>query len=197
MTQQQLASIREKAISFGVGARATSTALVLDESMGPSAWRQVLGRILKLSDSSAWWIGDALVHGEWRYGEKYRETLETLELDYDRARDYAYVAGNVPASVRLKELTFYHHRVVAKLVPADQARWLAQARDEGWSVRRLRDELEAELLEPAGRPAVLEQLRFTIDPGRLERYTAAAERVDASVQDWALAVLDLAAEGVT
>lgn len=193
MSSSQLTSIREKAISFGVGARATSTALTLDENMSPGAWRQVLGRILKLSDSSAWWIGDALVHGEWRYGEKYREALETLEVDYDRARDYAYVAGNVPASVRLKDLSFYHHRVVAKLVPADQARWLTKAREDGWSVRKLRDELEAELLEPAGRPAVLEQLRFTIDPDRLERYTAAAERVESSVQDWAIAVLDIAA----
>jgi hypothetical protein len=181
-----------KAISFGAGARATTTALVLDEGLGQGAWRTILGRVLRLSDSSAWWIGDALAYGEWRYGEKYREVLEALELNYDRARDYAYVAGNVPPAVRVAELSFYHHRAVAKLVPREQEIWLARARDEGWSVKQLREQL-AEQPEPAGHPAVLEQIRFTIDPDRLQRYTAAAERVDATVQDWALAVLDVAA----
>lgn len=186
------APARGKAVSFGAGARATTTALVLDEGLDQGAWRTILGRILRLSDSSAWWIGDALAYGEWRYGEKYRDVLEALELNYDRARDYAYVAGNVPPAVRLAELSFYHHRAVAKLVPSEQETWLARARDEGWSVKQLREQLAREP-EPAGRPAVLEQLRFTIDPDRLERYTAAAERVDSSMQDWAIAVLDVAA----
>lgn len=187
------APTREKAVSFGAGARATTTALVLDEDLGHGAWRQILGRILRLSDSSAWWIGDALAYGEWRYGEKYREVLDALELNYDRARDYAYVSGNVPPAVRRADLSWSHHRAVAKLVPSDQEAWLARAADEGWSKRELVDALDPGLPPPA--PSVLEQVRVTVDVDRLERYTAAAARVEASLQDWMIAVLDVAAAG--
>lgn len=185
----------EKAVSFGAGARATSTSLILDESLGPGAWRSILSRILKLSDSSAWWVGDALVHGEWRYGEKYRAVLDELELSYDRARSYAYVAGNVPAAVRRTDLSWSHHRAVAALVPKEQERWLAKAAADELSVKELVDAIAEAAGEPATRVAVLEQLRFTIDPDRLQRYTTAAERVESTLQDWAIAVLDVAAAG--
>lgn len=187
-----LAPAAGKAISFGAGARATNTELVLDEGLGEGAWRSILSRILRLSDSSAWWIGDALAYGEWRYGEKYRAAIASLELNYDRARDYAYVSGNVPAAVRRADLSWTHHRAVARLIPDDQETWLARAVTEGWSTRELLDALSSKD-ETAERTAVLEQLRFTVDPARLERYTVAASRVDSSVQDWAIAVLDVAA----
>lgn len=191
-----IAPAKEKAISFGAGARATTTALVLDENLGHGAWRQVLSRILKLSDSSAWWIGDALAYGEWRYGEKYREVLDALELNYDRARDYAYVAGNVPPAVRRADLSWRHHRAVAKLVPSEQETWLKQAIAEGWSYRELLEAIDAPP-EIAARAATLEQLRFTVDPDRLQRYTVAAERVDSNLQEWAIAVLDVAAAEIS
>jgi hypothetical protein len=131
------------------------------------------------------------------YGERYRFVLDELEVSYDRVKDYAYAASNVPVAIRRADLSWNHHRVVAKLVPAEQEIWLARAADERWSYRELRDHIAEELALPAANDhQVLEQVRFTVAPDRLERWQAAAERAHAdTITDWAIAVLDVAAEG--
>jgi hypothetical protein len=186
---------RSETLTLGPGCKATRTGLQISEALDVDAWEQLLGRVVAFSDSSAWWIGDVLAYGEWKYGEKYRAILADLELEYDRARDYAYVAGNVPCTIRRDDLSFTHHRIVAKLAPVDQEDWLARATENGWTKRELQEAIESAAtpaLEAAHR--TLEQIRFTIAPERLERYqTAAQEAQAASVAEWALTVLDQAA----
>lgn len=179
-------------LTLGPGCRATRTALQIPDGLDVEAWEEMLGRVVALSESSAWWIGDVLAYGEWKYGEKYQTVLARLELEYDRARNYAYVAGNVPAAIRRHDLSWSHHRLVAKLAPLDQERWLTRAAEEGWSFRELHDALG----EDSGgiTRATLEQVRFTIAPERLQRYQAAADAAHAgSFAEWALGVLDQAA----
>jgi hypothetical protein len=122
--------------------------------------------------------------------------LERLGREYGEVRDLAYVAGNVPPAIRDPELSFSHHRVVAKLLPKDQEIWLKRARTRGWSVHELREQLRDVPQLSGGRepPAsVLEQLRFTAPTERVERWRAAADRADLTFEDWMAAVLDVAA----
>src|SRR4051812_44344403 len=90
-------------------------------------WRRVGRGLLGVREASAWWIGDWLVYGEWRYRDKYRTVVDQLGMHYDRLRDYAYIAGNVGPGIRRADVPFTHHRLVAKLAPVDQRRWLEQA----------------------------------------------------------------------
>jgi hypothetical protein len=190
--------------TFGRGTTASPTALKLATGLTFDDWRRVVAQVLGMGTAAAWWIGDALSHGEWHYGTKYREVLAELEIEYDRIRDYVYVSGNVPPAVRRADLTWKHHRVVAKLVPKEQEQWLEQAAQEGWTYRHLVEQIAAAAAkaldqeeggETAARAAVveLEQLRFTVPTDRVAHWRMAAERVDSTLEDWAAAVLDVAA----
>src|SRR4051812_9106304 len=88
--------------------------LRLRGEVGVAEWAAVGRRLLGVADASAWWLGDWLVFGEFSYGEKYKTVIAALNLKYDRLRDYAYVAGSVPREIRRADLTFSHHRLVAK-----------------------------------------------------------------------------------
>ena len=62
--------------------------------------------------------------------------------------NFAYVARNVPRSVRHELLSFEHHRAVARLDQSDQRQWIATTLAENeagrrMSVRRLRRSIEA------------------------------------------------------
>lgn len=171
---------------------ATRLGLVIPKGLAYAEWQHALEQIVAIGDASAWMLGDILAYCEWNYGDKYRAIVDELEVAYHSARDYAYVAGNVPAAVRRPDLSWAHHRVVAKLVPAEQEIWLARAVDERWTFRELRDAIAEERgLPAASNHEVLEQLRFVVPPERLQLWQAAAERAHAgTVTDWATAILD-------
>jgi hypothetical protein len=44
---------------------------------------------------------------------------------------YGVVARKVKPWIRIQGLDFAHHRLVAKMDPAEQQRWLAEARESG------------------------------------------------------------------
>ena len=187
---------RDRRFSFGSGTVATDVSLRMAESLSFEQWEEIGRRLVPFGDAARWWIGDWLSKGEWRYGERARAVAEVLGRKYAEVRDWAYVAEHVPEPVRRppQELSFTHHRLVAKLVPAEQERWLARAVEEDWSKRELQEALVRELA-PAreSHAGVLEQLRITVDEERLARYQAAAERVGTGVNEWAVAVLDVEA----
>lgn len=178
-------------ITLGHGAVGTSLALHLPDELSFEDWEEIGRRLISIEDASAWWIGDWGAKGKWRYGEKYRTIMEATELAYNDVRDLAYVAGNVPEEIRRSDLSFGHHRTVAKLIPAEQAAWLAKAAEEHWTRQQLRDAIAGKT-ESAGQPAVLEQpfRGLTVDPERLARWNLAAARIGCPLNDWAIAVLD-------
>jgi hypothetical protein len=179
--------------TFGPGVVANVSGLRLPEEIDFEQWETVLRNVLLIADASPFWVGDVLAHGEWRYGEKYRAVLEQLDLKYDRARDWAYVSGNVPEAVRrMPELSWSHHRAVAKLIPSEQEHWLERAASEGWSFRQLSEQLQSERpkLEPG--PAE-QQVRWTLPSDRFGAWQRAAENAGVSVFEWAAGILDEAA----
>lgn len=173
----------------------TPLGLQLVDGISFEEWERVGEWLLGVADTLPWLIGDWLANGEWRYGTKYKVALERLELEYDRVRDWAYVAGNVPLAVRRRELSWKHHRHVAKLVPKEQEVWLQRALDGGWTHLDLAEQLKRELA-PASQTSDapdLEQLRLTFEAWRVARWQAAAQLEDADVVEWLAGLADEAA----
>ena len=105
-------------------------------------------------------LGDWLVYGEDRFekqlalpgfeedvaacrrlsAERYEEAHAATGIDRVILKNYAYVSRRVPLSLRNDFLSWEHHRVVAKLKPDDQKRWLevASTKDNKLSSWRLR-----------------------------------------------------------
>jgi hypothetical protein len=181
--------------TFGV--RVTAVGAFLPDTLSFEEWLSIGRRLIRAREASAWWIGDWLAYGEWRYGTKYRTVLDRLELSYDRARDYAYVAGNIAPKLRRPDLSFRHHRVVAKLPPGEQREWLARAALAHWTTREFIAALagSAESAPGAEEPedttdAKPAELRLSIGRTQLEGWRRAAAARGLELREWAIVMLD-------
>ncbi len=116
--------------------------LTIDSGISFEHW-DLIGKTLKLIGGSIqFWLGDWLNHGELVYGEMYAQALETTDYEYQTLKDAKWVAGKIELSLRNDNLTFNHHKEVAKLSPEQQEHWLDTAEAEGWSVRELRKAIQ-------------------------------------------------------
>ena len=121
-------------------------------------WSALAGQIGGALRSMAFVLGDWLVYGEEHFekqlllpgfeasacrrisAERYDHAHTATGLDRVILKNYAYVSRRVPLSLRNDILSWEHHRVVAKLQPEDQKRWLgvAATEEDKLSSRRLR-----------------------------------------------------------
>jgi hypothetical protein len=111
-------------------------------------WEEVGEWLKKVDGALQWWIGDWLRIGEGEFGEKYAQAVDATGWEIKTVQQYQWVCERVAFERRIPGLSFFHHREVADLEPAEQTEWLEKAsRGDGdgqrWSVARLRDELNA------------------------------------------------------
>jgi len=122
--------------------------LTIQDNITIDEWKE-LGQSLKQVEGSVqFWIGD------WaRYGDKsgftgkytdpkvYDELEEITGLERQTIKDYNWVSDKVDSSLRKDDLSFNHHKEVAKLPEQKQIEFLQKACDEKLSVRDLREEI--------------------------------------------------------
>lgn len=179
--------------------RARRTGLCLPARLSFAAWRRIGEHLLLVSDSSGWWLGDWLVYGEGRFGDRYKQAIAKTSLDYQTLRNYAWVARRFDVSRRRDTLSFQHHVEVAALPPEQQRMWLDRAETFGWSRNRLRRELRASRTlrdsatpaDTATKPVVI--LQIGVDQEQQQRWQQAAVRVNRRLEDWVAQVIDDAA----
>ena len=191
---------RRRLLSLVPGTVLTRVGLKIAEGLSEEEWERLVRLAFTLGNAFFFAIGDALYYGKHRHALRYRALMEEYELEFDRVREWVYVAGNVPEAIRREELYFRHHRAVAKLIPSKQERWLALAVERGWTTRELIAaiaEAEAASDDDAGagaeRSAPLEQVRWTFPRERVERWREAAERSGVTFSEWVATALDEAA----
>lgn len=181
------------AIALAHGARGTTLGLEIPEGLSYEEWRRVGEGVLRMDSAGAWWVGDWLFYGEFKYGEKYRAALLLTGLDEKTLRNQAYVAGKIEMSRRRDTLSFSHHAEIAGLRPAEQDAWLDLAESEGLSRNSLR-ELIRGAEGTTERPEALPTLALRGLEERIERWREAAEAAGLDVKEWAALTLDSAAE---
>lgn len=122
------------------------------ERIRPLAERLTIGGevITRYGNSMMWRVGDVLVYGERMkdngvegYATEYDQYMDGELFGYspDTARKCLLLASAIPPAERVKGLTFSHHEVVYKKVPAERKRWLNKALAGGWSVQMLREQV--------------------------------------------------------
>jgi hypothetical protein len=104
-------------------------------------WLAMGRQLAALHTSSAWCLGDWLIHGEDSYSGRYRDAVERTSLDYHTLRNYAWVARRFTLSRRQDALSFAHHAEVAGLSVPEQDFWLRKAGEFSWSRNHLRREV--------------------------------------------------------
>lgn len=116
----------------------------LAADLGLPAWSEAGRRLGTIGRGVGWWIGDWLLYGNRRFGERYTRARRITGYDVQTLMNMAYIASRFEPSRRREQLSFSHHAELAPLAPADQERWLSHAEAERLSVRCLREELRRE-----------------------------------------------------
>lgn len=198
MGKAPLAATAHQATALSLDDRTLTrrTGLTVPSTFSLHEWKRLGRQLFLISDSSCWWLGDWLVHGQDRYPDRYRQAVEETGLDYKTLRNYAWVTRRYPAAVRHAGLSFQHHAEVASLPAAEREAWLSRAEREQWSRNVLRRQLRAELAGPSraerSREEVRLQLRTT--PDRENAWSTAAQRAGQDLADWIIRSLDQAAD---
>ncbi|TNH22733.1 antibiotic biosynthesis protein [Micromonospora orduensis] len=168
------------------------TRLDLPDALPLETWCQIGSQILRLSDSSSWWIGDWLVFGQEKYRDRYKRAMAETRLDYQTLRNYAWVARCFAPSRRRPALTFQHHMEVAALPEEEQDHWLDFAQRMHWSRNELRKQLRASVENHHESEAESVRLQLQISPERMERWETAAAQHNCTLAEWMARVLDRA-----
>jgi len=116
----------------------TLTATGLDVKGKPSFddWQDCGGLLQRMEGAVQFWIGDWLNYGEHAYGEKYAQAVNDTQAE--TWRHYAWVATQVETCTRVHNLSWSHHREVAKLhgTPDVQRALLEQAAPAPGDIRQ-------------------------------------------------------------
>jgi hypothetical protein len=175
-------------------AHTTASSMQLRRRLSYEAWVGVGHQIARLSNASAWWLGDWILYGEHEYGTRYKAALDATQLDYQTLRNYAWVARRFEQSRRRDGLSFQHHAEVASMAEADQDIWLQRAERLGWSRNELRRRLAAarrrELSAGAEETIVV---RMQVPALRERRWREAASAANLELGDWLASAADDAA----
>ena len=139
-TSSNSGSGRQLVLSFpGV---ITPTALILHPAVELEEWSPIGVKLGRVKDWVNFALGDWLNYGEAKYGEMYSQAASDTGMSEETLMILKYVASRVAPEIRIKDLTWSHHREVAKFPPEEQSRWLEKALKRSWSVRDLKDALK-------------------------------------------------------
>jgi hypothetical protein len=95
------------------GFKLTNIGLIVTEQTTIEDWNWIGDHLIRLEGSVQWLIGDWVAYGETEWGKTYDQLEVETEYKYQTLRDYVYVAKNVDLSIRNRQMTFSHHRVIA------------------------------------------------------------------------------------
>jgi hypothetical protein len=100
-------------------------------------------RIGAMGRGSPWWVGDWLLYGTARWGERYSEAVKITGYDTKSLRNMRYVASRYDLSLRRDVLSWSHHALLVALDLEERSSWLERAVSDKLSVDDLRVELRA------------------------------------------------------
>ncbi len=129
--------------------------LEFSESFTFERWEELGGSLKRVEGAIQWWIGDWICHGEQKWGDKYKATIEATGYEYQSLRILKHVSSKIELLRRRNKLSWSHHREVAPLESKEQNKWLKKAESEGWSHRELRTALRREPIRLAAECASL------------------------------------------
>jgi hypothetical protein len=133
--------------------RLTATTWAPQHDLAHQQWLAEGRRVGAMARGSAWWVGDWLLYGVARWGDRYAEASRVTGYDPKTLRNMRYVASRFHLSLRRDNLTFSHHALLASFEVDAQRHWLDRATRDRMSVDDLRIELRAARREAHAEPS--------------------------------------------
>jgi hypothetical protein len=91
----------------------TPVSLTLPDGMAYGEWSSTLLAVARVGKAVQFWLGDALLYGENRFGEQFAQAASETGYSEESLRGFLWVASRVPPSVRRLTLSWSHHQVAA------------------------------------------------------------------------------------
>lgn len=169
--------IAQREAGVALSARVRATPVGLDGFASTfDEWQQVGRALKKMASGLQWAIGDWLNQGAKRWGDTYSDAALALGFEIQTLRDYSYVANQVHLSIRIDKLSFSHHRLVAPLEARYQKLFLVRAAAGGWSLAKLREEIDG---HPGERTGLVDRtLAFGLRVEKQAAKLSRQERID-------------------
>lgn len=120
--------------------------MLLAPAMPPPTREEVgegIERIIGAHNASLYWLGDMVLLGESLFGEEIWQYIDHNEIPESTVRGAVWVSKQVPPSNRALAKTWSHCQAVAALQPDVQKEWLLKARENDWTVAKLKQEMAA------------------------------------------------------
>lgn len=140
----------------------TDLGLTFSEDLSFEQWADVGRKIGQVARTSLFWVGDWLNYGQdrWNGGnrfekmpddqrQRYEDAMKMTGLELATLQKASYVARQIPLPDRCADLTFSHHRLIARVKDDSKRKeWLKKTEDAQLSTRRLRASLNADRVVP-------------------------------------------------
>jgi hypothetical protein len=118
--------------------------LIVDNGLTKNELIEIGKNLKTIESANQFWVGD-WINANWgKYEHGKYDEAEKLGYEKDAVRDYDYVSKKVKSAVRTADLSFHHHKQVAKFPETEQIEWLQKAVDNKWSVRDLKNAMKEE-----------------------------------------------------
>jgi 16S rRNA G966 N2-methylase RsmD len=167
------------------------TGMIVNDDLTYKEWSENLARLRTMEGAIQWWIGDSLNYGEHQWGDKYAEAVNESEVKTWQA--YASVAGRYEFTIRMVNLSWSHHQVVAYVPEPRRSELLEDAVTYEWSVAELKraakqakqqDEIAAQAVTFTGLVDVINADMLVALPTLEERYSLVVADPPYNVTDW-------------
>lgn len=123
-------------------------------------WSEIGQKIGRIARTSLFWVGDWLNYGQdrWNGGqrfqkmpqekrERFEQAMRLTGLELATLQGAAHVARRIPLRQRSPDLSFEHHRLIARVKDEHtRQEWIRRTEDKGLTTRRLRKSINAERL---------------------------------------------------
>lgn len=150
----------------------TDVGLTFNTDLTFIEWMELMQTLTRLETAFQFAIGDALVWGEARYGERYSQAMDATGLSYQSLANMAWVSRKVPIENRHADLSWTHHRVVASVDQQDQKGLLAMAHEQGMHATDLQQHISGKPARTRELVQVPHGLTQTEAAGLLEKYAS-------------------------
>ena len=125
------------------GAIATPLGLDFSPTCTEDDYAAVMYALLDVDEFAAndlrMYIGDGLNYGDLRWHDTYAQYVSATGHRVELLRDFKWVYGAVPKSIRQKGLRYGHYKAAAALGTLDERKaWLIATAEGGWTTDELR-----------------------------------------------------------
>lgn len=120
------------------GITVTPNSIELPPDTTKATWSKLLNQVVRLGNSSNWYLGDLAHFGMQNFPESVVEFCKVRQLDYSTVRHRAMVSRAIPPASRRQKLAWAVHETVCQLDLFHQNKFLTLADTEKMSVSELR-----------------------------------------------------------